>query len=119
MPSFNTEGKSKEDLVIVAQLAGLLSFEDASRMTRTQLVKIIDAENEKTAAQGNGDSSNPRPVVKKTTRGRKPKAEAAKEAETAQKDDAEPQVTKKRVGRPPSASKAAAKEERTGQKMKF
>ncbi|NLM15520.1 MAG: transcription termination factor Rho [Clostridiaceae bacterium] len=108
MPSFNTEGKSKEDLVIVAQLAGLLSFEDASRMTRTQLVKIIDAENEKTAAQ-EMEILQSSAGVKKTTRGRKPKAEAAKEAETAQKDDAEPQVTKKRVGRPPSASKAAAK----------
>ncbi len=102
MPSFNTEGKSKEDLVIVAQLAGLLSFEDASRMTRTQLVKIIDAENEKTAAQ-EMEILQSSAGVKKTTRGRKPKAEAA------QKDDAEPQVTKKRVGRPPSASKAAAK----------
>jgi transcription termination factor Rho len=108
MPSFNTEGKSKEDLVIVAQLAGLLSFEDASRMTRTQLVKIIDAENEKTAAQ-EMEILQSSAGIKKTTRGRKPKAEAAKEAETAQKDDAEPQVTKKRVGRPPSASKAAAK----------
>lgn len=102
MPSFNTEGKSKEDLVIVAQLAGLLSFEDASRMTRTQLVKIIDAENEKTAAQ-EMEILQSSAGIKKTTRGRKPKAEAA------QKDDAEPQVTKKRVGRPPSASKAAAK----------
>ena len=102
MPSFNTEGKSKEDLAIVAQLAGLLSFEDASRMTRTQLVKIIDAENEKIAAK-EMEIIQSSAGVKKTTRGRKPKAATTKE------EDTEPQVTKRRVGRPPSAKKAEAK----------
>ena len=50
MPSFNTEGKSREDLALVIQLAGLLTHEEASAKTLEELVSLIEAENKKSEA---------------------------------------------------------------------
>lgn len=60
MPSFKTAGKSKEDLAVVAQLAGLLGPEETAQMTRAELVKIINAANKKSqeqAAKSNDESA--------------------------------------------------------------
>jgi hypothetical protein len=50
MPSFKIAGKSKEDLAVVAHLAGLLTAEEAGRLTRTELVRLLEKENRKTEA---------------------------------------------------------------------
>ena len=50
MPSFTIAGKSKEDLVVIAQLSGLLSAEEAARLTRTELAKLLEKENRKAEA---------------------------------------------------------------------
>jgi transcription termination factor Rho len=42
MPSFNTVGKSKQDLAQVAQIAGLLTAAQANRMTRAQLALLLE-----------------------------------------------------------------------------
>ena len=55
MPSFKTAGKSKQDLIVVAQLAGLLTAEEAAGKTRLQLVRLINAASKD--AEANGDNS--------------------------------------------------------------
>ncbi len=95
MPSFNTAGKSKEDLALVAQLANLLTPDQTAAMTRTQLVKFL----EKLNSQGETDPEKP-------TRGRKP-GTVAKEA--AAKPEAADKPAKAK-GRP-ARTKANAAEE--------
>jgi transcription termination factor Rho len=60
MPSFKSAGKSREDLALVAQLAGLVSAEAAASLSRTELVKIIEradkAVSRKSAAQKSSDA---------------------------------------------------------------
>jgi transcription termination factor Rho len=48
MPSFKSAGKSREDLAIVAQLAGLISAEESADLSRAELVKMIEKENRRT-----------------------------------------------------------------------
>lgn len=58
MPSFKTAGKTKDDLVVVAQLAGLLTADEASAMTRTQLIKVLK-EAEKTTDSSDQSAQTP------------------------------------------------------------
>lgn len=50
MPSFKIAGKSKEDLVAIAQIAGLLTVSKARRMSKADLIAFLEAENAKAAA---------------------------------------------------------------------
>ncbi|MDW7655648.1 MAG: transcription termination factor Rho [Bacillota bacterium] len=50
MPSFKIAGKSKEDLVAIAQIAGLLTAEQAQSMTRLKLARFLEQENAKVEA---------------------------------------------------------------------
>ncbi len=125
MPSHQFSGKSKEELVFVAQLSGLLSEEAASKMTKSALVAFLTAEDEKVQSQQQGEvaqeekkpkapakkrtssrTSDPKSASKKssiqsetekpaTGRGRKPRNAAVSESDSA------PSPTK-RVGRRPS-----------------
>ena len=76
MPSFKTAGKSKEDLSLVAQLAGLLTADETRVMTRTQLVRFLEKENEKVeqAEHQPVREAEPEPL-----RVRKPRTKAARE----------------------------------------
>jgi hypothetical protein len=47
MPSYKSAGKSREDLALVAQLAGLVGAEESASLSRAELVKIIEKENRK------------------------------------------------------------------------
>lgn len=89
MPSFKTEGKSKEDLAIVAQLAGLLTAEETVSMSRTQLVRVLEKESRK--------SEKPEKPVKAAKPARAKKAAKTVESEPVSEDH--PVV--KRAGRPP------------------
>jgi len=48
MPSLKIAGKSKADLVAIAQIAGLLTAQEAKKMTKPQLVSFLEAENART-----------------------------------------------------------------------
>ena len=48
MPSLKIAGKSKADLVAIAQIAGLLTAQEAKKMTTPQLVSFLEAENART-----------------------------------------------------------------------
>ena len=97
MPSFKTEGKSKEDLAIVAQLAGLLSAEETGAMSRTQLVRILEKESWKS-------EKAEKVPVKAVKPARAKKTVKSEEPEPASK--APPVV--KRAGRPPKAKVVVA-----------
>jgi transcription termination factor Rho len=51
MPSFKIAGKSKEDLVTIAQIAGLLTAEQAQSMTRVKLARFLEQENARVEAE--------------------------------------------------------------------
>lgn len=87
MPSFKTAGKTKDDLVVVVQLAGLLTADEASAMTRTQLIKILkDAEKstdqpDQPAASADAGPSGEQTAPKKRKPGR-PRSSTQKKTRT-------------------------------------
>jgi len=58
MPSFKSAGKSREDLALVAQLAGLVSAEAAASLSRTELVKIIERADKAVSKKSTTQKSN-------------------------------------------------------------
>ena len=86
MPSQSFSGRSKEDLVVVARLSGLLSDEQAQRMTRPALARFLEkaqAEAEQAAqrqAAGAGGQTDtvdtPSSILPRKPAGRRRKADA-------------------------------------------
>ena len=58
MPSIKMAGKSKEDLVAIAQIAGLLTKSQAQRMTKAKLIDFLEQEDAR-AASATHEKVNP------------------------------------------------------------
>ncbi len=100
MPSYNTEGKSKEDLALVAQLAGLLTPEQAGEMDRDGLISLLEQENQKA-------DSEAKAVLEDST-GTAAKAEAKPGDETAEASEEKPKKTTRRRTTKAAAEKKTA-----------
>ena len=106
MPSFKIAGKTKKDLAVVAQVAGLLSADELSGMTRAQIVNVLQEANKKAdAAKAVESSGAESSTVESASAGsRKKPAKAAVRREVEKTSDRSGTVKTTRVR---SARKAA------------
>ena len=81
MPSIKIAGKSKEDLVTIAQIAGLLTAEQAQSMTKVKLVKFLEQENARVEAAKTASVITDTPALEQA---RLPDAPAEQLAEPAE-----------------------------------
>ena len=89
MPSIKMAGKSKEDLVAIAQIAGLLTKSQAQRMTKAKLIDFLEQEDAR-ADSATHEKVNP-PAE---TKPEEPQSEpAAAQPDSAAKEPVEPAPT--------------------------
>lgn len=109
MPSLKIAGKSKDDLVTIAQIAGLLSAEEARSMTKVKLVQFLEQENARSeAAQTDTAVGNETPAA----------VTPLPQAETDETESETPAVQKistgsRRAKSNPSVAEAAAPQTET------
>ena len=96
MPSIKMAGKSKEDLVTIAQIAGLLTRSKAQRMTKDKLIQFLEQENERAAGLPAGKTE---PAAESKTA--EPESEPAA-AQASVPEKPEPRSRRKAPGRKPA-----------------
>src|SRR5690554_6556692 len=69
MPSTNLNGKSKADLVVLAELSGLLTAANARKLTKAKLIEFLNESEQKSKTTPNEEPAKtrtPRVRVRKT-----------------------------------------------------